>query len=175
MRETTIRKLVKLVESSDIESLNIKTWFSNVLIVKRNPHAGNGNGGHGTMITIPKAQAAPTMPPLEPAAMVASAAAQAVASSPQAAVASQPAAAPVGTKEIKSPMVGTFYTSPEPGVPPFIEVGARVTKGQTVCIIEAMKLMNEIEAEFDGVLVKRMAENAQPVEFGQVLFIVQPA
>ncbi len=174
MRESTIRKLVKLVESSDIESLNIRTWFSNVMIVKRTAAAGNGNGGHGTTITIPKAQAVSTLPPIEPAAVV-PAAVPAVAPTPQAAAAPQPAAAPAGTKEIKSPMVGTFYTSPEPGAAPFVDAGARVTKGQTVCIIEAMKLMNEIESEIDGVIVKRMVENAQPVEFGQVLFLVQPA
>ncbi len=172
MRESTIRKLVKLVESSEIESLNIRTLFSNVTIVKRSTTASNGNG-HGTTITIPKAQAVSTLPPLEPAA-AANVAPQPVASNPQPAATPPPVAAPAG-KEIKSPMVGTFYTSPEPGAPPFIDVGQRVTKGQTVCIIEAMKLMNEIEAEFDGVVVQRLVENASPVEFGQVLFLVQPA
>ncbi|TFH58834.1 MAG: acetyl-CoA carboxylase biotin carboxyl carrier protein, partial [Candidatus Zixiibacteriota bacterium] len=85
-----------------------------------------------------------------------------------------PAAVTTG-KEIKSPMVSTFYASPEPGAPPFVEVGARVKKGQTVCIIEAMKLMNEIESEYDGVVKSRLVENAQPVEFGQTLFVVEPA
>ncbi len=163
---------MKLVESSEIESLNIKTMFSNVTIVKRSTTGTNGNG-HGSTITIPKAQVAPTLPPLEPAAAAPVAAAP-VAPAPQPAAAPPPVAAPAG-KEIKSPMVGTFYTSPEPGAPAFVDVGQRVTKGQTVCIIEAMKLMNEIEAEFDGVLVQRMVENASPVEFGQVLFLVQPA
>ncbi len=173
MRESTIRKLVKLVESSEIESLNIKTMFSNVTIVKRSTTGTNGNG-HGSTITIPKAQVAPTLPPLEPAAAVPVAAAPVAPSAPQPVAAPPAVAAPAG-KEIKSPMVGTFYTSPEPGAPAFVDVGQRVTKGQTVCIIEAMKLMNEIEAEFDGVLIQRMVENASPVEFGQVLFLVQPA
>jgi acetyl-CoA carboxylase biotin carboxyl carrier protein len=82
---------------------------------------------------------------------------------------------PTGTlKEIKSPMVGTFYKSPEPGADPYVKVGTRVTAGQTVCIIEAMKIMNEIEAELAGVVREVLVDDAQPVEFGQVLFRVDP-
>jgi acetyl-CoA carboxylase biotin carboxyl carrier protein len=77
--------------------------------------------------------------------------------------------------EIKSPMVGTFYSAAEPGAPPFVAPGQRVAKGQVVCIIEAMKIMNEIESEFDGVVREVLAENAHPVEYGQVLFRVDPA
>jgi len=77
-------------------------------------------------------------------------------------------------KEIKSPMVGTFYKSPEPGADAYVKVGARVTSGQTVCIIEAMKIMNEIEAEIAGVVLEILVDDAQPVEFGQVLFRVDP-
>jgi acetyl-CoA carboxylase biotin carboxyl carrier protein len=77
-------------------------------------------------------------------------------------------------KDIKSPMVGTFYKSPEPGADPYVKVGTRVTTGQTVCIIEAMKIMNEIEAEIAGVVREILADDAQPVEFGQVLFRVDP-
>ena len=71
-------------------------------------------------------------------------------------------------------MVGTFYSAPEPGADSYVKVGTRVTAGQTVCIIEAMKIMNEIEAEFGGVVREIGAENAQAVEFGQVLFRVEP-
>ena len=81
---------------------------------------------------------------------------------------------PPGAVVIKSPMVGTFYASPEPGADPYLKVGARVSPGQTVCIIEAMKIMNEIEAEFGGVIREISVEDAQPVEFGQVLFRVDP-
>ena len=80
-----------------------------------------------------------------------------------------------GLIEITSPMVGTFYSGPTPGAPPFTEVGAKVSPGDELCIIEAMKLMNELEAEVAGTVVEICAENAQPVEFGQVLFIVDPA
>jgi acetyl-CoA carboxylase biotin carboxyl carrier protein len=77
-------------------------------------------------------------------------------------------------KEIKSPMVGTFYKSPEPGADAYVKSGTRVTPGQTVCIIEAMKIMNEIEAEIAGVVREILVDDAQPVEFGQVLFRVDP-
>jgi acetyl-CoA carboxylase biotin carboxyl carrier protein len=85
----------------------------------------------------------------------------------------RPAAA-TALKDIKSPMVGTFYKSPEPGAEPYVKVGTRVTAGQTVCIIEAMKIMNEIEAEVTGVVREVLAEDSQPVEFGTVLFRVDP-
>lgn len=83
-----------------------------------------------------------------------------------------PAAEETGT-EVKSPMVGTFYCAPAPDAAPFVEVGSRVEKGQTLCIIEAMKLMNEIEAEVSGTVVKILAENAQPVEYGQPLLVIK--
>ena len=78
------------------------------------------------------------------------------------------------TKQIVSPMVGTFYRSPSPEAPPFIEVGQTVEVGQVVCIVEAMKLMNEIKSEVRGKVVEVSVENAEPVEFGQVLFVVEP-
>ena len=85
--------------------------------------------------------------------------------------------APAGrpTVEIRSPMIGTFYRSSNPDAPPFVSVGDKVTKGQTVCIIEAMKLMNEIESEVSGVVRQILVENAQPVEFDQPLFIIEKA
>jgi acetyl-CoA carboxylase biotin carboxyl carrier protein len=76
--------------------------------------------------------------------------------------------------EIKSPMVGTFYSAPDPGAEPYVRVGTRVAPGQMVCIIEAMKIMNEIESEVQGVIREVCVENAQPVEFGQTLFRVDP-
>lgn len=76
--------------------------------------------------------------------------------------------------DITSPMVGTFYSAPAPDEPPFVEVGDRVSKGQTVCIIEAMKLMNEIETEASGRIVEILVENAQPIEYGQLLMRVEP-
>jgi acetyl-CoA carboxylase biotin carboxyl carrier protein len=108
--------------------------------------------------------------------------ASAVFPSPQVASTPAPApAAPAATPEkadhlkaITSPMVGTFYRAPAPDADPYVEVGTSVEVGQTVCIIEAMKLMNEIESEVKGRIVQILVENAQPVEFGQKLFLVEP-
>src|SRR5258708_3969385 len=83
-------------------------------------------------------------------------------------------AAPSNLIEIKSPMVGTFYRSPEPGADPYVKAGSRVAPGQTLCIIEAMKIMNEIESEVSGRVREVLVEDSQPVEFGQVLFRVEP-
>jgi acetyl-CoA carboxylase biotin carboxyl carrier protein len=76
--------------------------------------------------------------------------------------------------EVKSPIVGTFYESPAPGAPPFVQVGDQVEVGQVLCIVEAMKLMNEIEADVAGEIVKRIATSGQPVEYGQPLFAIRP-
>jgi acetyl-CoA carboxylase biotin carboxyl carrier protein len=111
----------------------------------------------------------------------------AAAPAPAAVALPAPAAAPVATPaveapaaasnlvDITSPMVGTFYLSPAPDAPSYVEVGARVTPGDTLCIIEAMKLMNELECEVTGTIAEICIENAQPVEFGQVLYRVDPS
>lgn len=94
-----------------------------------------------------------------------------------AAVATEAAAAPAvedGLVELNSPIVGTFYRAPTPDAPPFVEVGAKVRKGQTLCIVEAMKVMNEIESEIDAEVVDAPLANGQPVEFGEVLFRLRP-
>jgi len=75
---------------------------------------------------------------------------------------------------VTSPIVGTFYRSPSPDAPPFTEMGMKVNKGQVLCIVEAMKLMNEIESDADGIVVKVLVENGQPVEYGEPLFLIEP-
>ena len=103
----------------------------------------------------------------------------AVAQAPLPTVAAAPAptetAASSSLAEVKSPMVGTFYSSPKPGAPSFVKVGDRVEVGQVLCIVEAMKLMNEIESESAGTIAEICAENSGPVQFGQVLFRIDPA
>ena len=100
---------------------------------------------------------------------------KAVPSQPQQVIAGEPALLKAKTVEIKSPMVGTFYKSPSPDAPPFVGVGDHVGVDQVVCIIEAMKLMNEIKSEVKGKIVAVLIENAEPVEFGQALFLVETA
>jgi acetyl-CoA carboxylase biotin carboxyl carrier protein len=92
----------------------------------------------------------------------------------QAAVAAAPAEPEEKLHEVKSPIVGTFYDSPSPGSPPFVKIGDQVEVGQVLCIVEAMKLMNEIESDVAGEVVKRIATTAQPVEYGQPLFAIRP-
>ena len=90
----------------------------------------------------------------------------------------EPAAAPPvtnGLVRVEAPMVGTFYRAPSPGAPPFVEEGASVANGQTLCILEAMKLMNEIKADLDGIVRTIHVANGDPVEFGQLLFEIEPA
>jgi len=149
-----VKRLAQLLrETPEIGSIEVKGWF-----------------GTGVVITRTTAPAAAPATPLVMAAP-ASAAAPATQEPREAA---RPASAASQLKEIRSPMVGTFYKAPEPGAEPYIKVGNRVTPGQTVCIIEAMKIMNEIEAEIAGTVREILVEDAQPVEFGQVLFRVDP-
>jgi acetyl-CoA carboxylase biotin carboxyl carrier protein len=125
--------------------------------VVSNAGSGGGGGGGGGQVVVAHAPATGGHAP-------------AAAAPPPGA----PAAPPSHLLEIKSPMVGTFYSAPEPGAEPYVKVGSRVATGQVVCIIEAMKIMNEIESEVAGVVREILTENAQPVEFGQPLFRVDP-
>jgi len=94
--------------------------------------------------------------------------------SPGAPFALPPALAPENTVLVKSPIVGTFYEAPAPDAPPFVKVGDHVQPGQVLCIIESMKLMNEIEAEAAGIIAARLVENGHPVEYGEALFAMRP-
>jgi acetyl-CoA carboxylase biotin carboxyl carrier protein len=148
-----VNKLAQLLrESPEIGSIEIKGWFGTGVVITR-------TAATPTVVPSP-AQAAVTGPPSLPAAAF---------PGEERREAPRP---PAVLKEIKSPMVGTFYRSPEPGADPYVKVGSRVSPGQTVCIVEAMKIMNEIEAEIAGVVREVCVEDAQPVEFGQVLFRV---
>jgi acetyl-CoA carboxylase biotin carboxyl carrier protein len=117
-------------------------------------------------------QASPASLPL--AYPVAAAAIQEIVPPPLAAPAPQVDIAPSGLIDMTSPIVGTFYRQPSQAAPPFVEPGSRVKKGQVLCIIEAMKLMNEIEAEIDAEVVEILVANGQPVEFGEILFRLRP-
>ena len=151
-----VRRLAQLLrEAPEIGSIEVKGWF-----------------GMGVVIT--RTSAAPIAAPMAvPVAMSLPAPTHAADQGRQDTVARSAAPAP-NLKEIRSPMVGTFYKAPEPGAEAYIKVGNRITAGQTVCIIEAMKIMNEIEAEITGVVREINVEDAHPVEFGQVLFRVDP-
>jgi acetyl-CoA carboxylase biotin carboxyl carrier protein len=106
--------------------------------------------------------------------MASAPAASSASSAPAVATESAPAVPAEVLHEVKSPIVGTFYESPSPGAPPFVKIGDQVEVGQVLCIVEAMKLMNEIEADVAGEVVKRIAASGQPVEYGQPLFAIKP-
>lgn len=147
-----LKTLIELVQNSGISELEISEGDEKIRIAKQLAALPST-----TTINMPMGPAAATAPVVSPA--------------PSAAP--EPAApeAPAGHL-VKAPMVGTFYRAGSPGSPPFVEVGQTVKKGDTLCIIEAMKLMNEIESDVDGVVKAILVENGQPVEFDQPLFVI---
>lgn len=151
-----LRGLIAAVDDSGIDSLEIARGGTRIRVSKTPaPSAGVAPAA----AAVPQSTAPALPAPAEPAALPGAA-----------------APPPAGPKllEVTSPMVGTFYRAPSPEAPPYVEVGSKVVKGQTLCILEAMKLMNELEAEVEGVIREICVENAEPVEFGQVLFRVEP-
>jgi acetyl-CoA carboxylase biotin carboxyl carrier protein len=143
-----LKKLIDLVQESGIAELEITEGEEKVKIVK------------GGAVSLSGAAHAPApLPEARPAAPAAAAAPV------------QPPPSPEGPV-VKAPMVGTFYRSPSPDAKPFVEVGQTVKEGETICIIEAMKLMNEIESDASGVVKAILVENGQPVEYGQPLFVL---
>ncbi|PZR40703.1 MAG: acetyl-CoA carboxylase biotin carboxyl carrier protein [Azospira oryzae] len=162
MKTSEIRDLIDFIAQSGLNEVDIETKELKIHVKRERDQ------------NIVQTAAAPAMI-AAPAQQQQVAATQPVAAQLPAAVKTEkPVAASRNTADIKSPMIGTFYRSTNPDTPPFVSVGDKVTKGQTVCIIEAMKLFNEIESEVSGTIVKVMAENATPVEYDQVLFVVEP-
>ena len=147
-----LKTLIDLVSESNVSELEITEAEGKVRIVK----------SAGVVMAAPVAMAAPVMP-APVAAPVASAA-------PVAAEAAAPAAT---GHTVKSPMVGTFYRSSSPGAAPFVQIGSVVKEGDTLCIVEAMKILNEIEADKAGTVTQVLCENGQAVEYGQPMFIIE--
>jgi acetyl-CoA carboxylase biotin carboxyl carrier protein len=153
MKLEQIKELIRLLEGSGVEEIEVSSWGRRVRVSK----SGNSNY-HGAVQLAPLPDS--NLTAREPVAAE-----------------SRPAETPKNgksLKEIKSPMVGTFYRAPAPGATSFVEMNADVDVGQTVCIIEAMKLMNEIQSEARGRIARILVENGQPVEYGQTLFLVEP-
>jgi acetyl-CoA carboxylase biotin carboxyl carrier protein len=155
-----LKTLVDLVSESNISELEITEAEGKVRIVKAAP-------GIAATTALPSVALAPTTPMAGTVAAATSAAPAAPAAAPP------EAQADVGGHVVKSPMVGTFYRSASPGAKAFVELGQTVKAGQPICIIEAMKIMNEIESDQDGVVKRILVENGQAVEFGQPLFIIE--
>lgn len=155
MRESKIKKLIRILEESNIEELEIWYWGKKIRISKRLSNHTNSNSNSHNSETLIK---------LDPAAEAAK----------------QPHKVVSETESldnlvpIKSPMVGTFHRAPAPGAKSYVELNQEIQKGQVVCIVEAMKLMNEIESDVSGKVVKICVENGKPVEYGQTLFLLEP-
>ena len=151
-----LKTLIDLISESNVSELEITEAEGKVRIVKGSPAA---------VVMQPVAQ------PVAAAASAAPAVAAPAAAAPAESAAPAPAAAPGFT--VKSPMVGTFYRAASPGAKPFVEVGSSVKAGDTLCIIEAMKILNEIESEKAGTVTQILGENGQPVEYGQPLYVIE--
>ena len=158
-----LQKLIEMVDESGLDSIEISKGIGTRIRLSKSPTvqviAGSGQ-------LAPSSAAAVIAPPA-----VNLPSGEAVAGSE----ATEDTATGPALLEVTSPMVGTFYRAPAPDAPPYAEVGDRVSKGQTVCILEAMKLMNELECEVSGTIREICVENADPVEYGQVLFRIEPA
>jgi acetyl-CoA carboxylase biotin carboxyl carrier protein len=157
-----LRTLIKMVTNTDINEFEWEQGEERIVIRR-----GQAPAAAPVVTAAPAVVAAPSAP-AQPAAPPAAAPAEAPSEAPAAEAVEE------GCETVESPIVGTFYRAPSPDSDAYVEVGTVVEKGQTLCIVEAMKLMNEIEAEFKCRIVKILKENAQPVEYGDPLFLVEP-
>jgi acetyl-CoA carboxylase biotin carboxyl carrier protein len=158
MELSYIKKIIKLVENSEVDEIEIEEEGKKIRVAKHKPQS-----------------AAAYQIPLPPQYLSSQAPAPAL---PAPAVASPTDQKPKAEKqyhEIKSPIVGTFYRAPSPDAEPYVEVGQQIKEGDVLCIVEAMKLMNEIESDLAGKVVKIVVDNAKPVEYNQVLFLIDPS
>ena len=165
---TELRKLVQLMLRADLSELELADTNRGVRVhLKRDTGRHRSDAGLGGMMQMVPAP----LSSMAPAAMGSGSPGAAAG----AAASGAPAGPPPGTEVFKSPIVGTFYRSPSPDAEPFVSAGSRFAEGTVLCIIEAMKVMNEIRAEFAGEIVEVLAENGEPVEFGQPLYLVKKA
>ncbi len=160
MLESKIRKLIRIVEESNIDELEVTSWGRKIRITRKVNHQNPHSSSHLIVNQPPPVERVTAAPVKEEPAISVKV--------------TKPEEAEGNLSSIKSPMVGTFYRAPAPGAKPYVDVGQIVSAGQVVCIVEAMKLMNEIESEVAGRVVKIPVENGKPVEFGQTLFLIEP-
>ncbi|MGD8496038.1 MAG: acetyl-CoA carboxylase biotin carboxyl carrier protein [Gemmatimonadales bacterium] len=160
-----IQRLIDMMDDSDVDSLEISKFATRVRISKSPPVHVVAGANHAAppATTAPAAPAASAAPPPKE-----------VGAAEDSGGGGEAKAAASNTVDVESPMVGTFYRAPAPDAPPYVEVGDHVSKGQTLCILEAMKLMNELEAEVAGTVRQICISNGDPVEYGQALFRIEP-
>ena len=161
-----IESLIRALDESSLDSLELERGGTRVRLSKSAASVPAVPQGLGSVVPAP--------PGVSPAGGVAPAPVPPAPDLPAAPPPEEEGDDLKGLIEVTSPMVGTFYASPAPDADPYVEVGQRIGEGTVLCIIEAMKLMNELESEVTGTVAKIMVENAQPVEYGQVLFLIDP-
>ncbi|WP_373058328.1 acetyl-CoA carboxylase biotin carboxyl carrier protein [Gemmatimonas sp.] len=154
-----VKKLIEMLDGSTVDSIEISTDKGMKLRISK-----SSQQRVAAMTVVPQMSAPAAVAPVLPAGGSERLAGESVTAAPKA------EAPKVALLEIKSPMVGTYYSAPEPGAKPYVNVGDRISKGQIVCIIEAMKIMNELESEFDGVVREVNVTDTHAVEYGQVLY-----
>ena len=164
MNQKELKELIEFLIEKDIAEFELERGDVKVRIKR---------GGAGVMIAAPANSPYVAVPASAPAPVVSAAAAAPAPPVAAPSPAAGEAAEEAGVHMIRSPIVGTFYEAPSPGAPPFVKVGDKIGVGQVLCIIEAMKLMNEIESDYAGEIVKKYVANAQPVEYGQPLFAIR--
>jgi acetyl-CoA carboxylase biotin carboxyl carrier protein len=158
-----VKKLVEMLDESSVDSIEISSDKGMKIRISKTP-SQRGTMQIAAPVAMPALVQEPRLTPEAGTPVVTEREARTRAPEP----------AKPEPLEVKSPMVGTFYGSPEPGAKPYVAVGSRIRKGQILCIIEAMKIMNEIESEFAGVVKELCVQDAHPVEYGQVLFRIDP-
>jgi len=148
MNEDKIRRLIKLLEESDIDEIEVRSWWKKIRVSKSSSNSNGTVESSAVHAISDDTESAPARPtPVE-----------------------QPAVE--NHVEVKSPMVGTYYAAPAPEAEPFVKVGDRVKEGDVLCIVEAMKLMNEIESEHSGVILKILVDDNKPVQYNEPLFLI---
>ena len=160
-----VKKLIEMIDESTVDSIEISSDKGMKIRISKSP------AQRGTMQVAAPMQVPAMLPQPAPARATPT---DGLAAVTETETQTRAEASKTQLLEVKSPMVGTFYQSPEPGAKHYVAVGDRVAKGQILCIIEAMKIMNEIESEYAGVLREIAVQDAQPVEYGQVLFRIDP-
>jgi acetyl-CoA carboxylase biotin carboxyl carrier protein len=163
MNQKELKELIEFLIEKDIAEFELERGDVKVKIKRAGEHTVVHSHGEPRFYAVPPAPSAPLemagAPPVAPPPTTAAPAAPA----PEERL-----------HTVKSPIVGTFYEAPSPGAPPFVKAGDSVEVGQVLCIVEAMKLLNEIESDFAGEIVKKLATNGQPIEYGQELFVIRP-
>ncbi|TVP46895.1 MAG: acetyl-CoA carboxylase biotin carboxyl carrier protein [Gemmatimonadales bacterium] len=166
-----VEKLIRSMDASSIDSIEIERGGTRIRLAKTPPGAASAPMNSAPVVQPVATPGAALVPPVAPAGASGSEPGSGAAGrGSEEAASSNP-----GWVDVTSPMVGTFYRSPSPEAPAFVEPGSRITRGDPLCIIEAMKLMNELEAEVEGTVREVLVQNGEPVEYGQVLFRVESA